>query len=74
MNMLHEVKVSRLDFNHAKSLYYLLEKKSARGSRGSFRYHGRRNNRYSVSVDENYCVAFRFVGGHAYEEGYEDYH
>jgi plasmid maintenance system killer protein len=30
-------------------------------------------NRYSVWVDENYRVTFRFDRGHAYEVAYEDY-
>ncbi len=38
------------------------------------RFHSLHGNRYSVWVDENYPVTFRFDGGHAYEVDYEDYH
>jgi proteic killer suppression protein len=38
------------------------------------RFHQLHGNRYSVWVDENYRVTFRFDSGHAYEVDYEDYH
>jgi len=37
-------------------------------------FHPLHGDRYSVWVDENYRVTFRFHGGHAYEVDYEDYH
>ena len=38
------------------------------------RFHPLHGNRYSVWVDENFRVTFRFDGGHAYEVDYEDCH
>jgi toxin HigB-1 len=38
------------------------------------RFHPLHGNRYSVWVDENYRVTFRFDAGHAYEVDYEDCH
>ncbi|HEY4213404.1 MAG TPA: type II toxin-antitoxin system RelE/ParE family toxin [Steroidobacteraceae bacterium] len=35
---------------------------------------GKPAGRYSVWVDENYRVVFRFEEGHAVEVNYEDYH
>lgn len=44
------------------------------GKSPGMRFHALHGNRYSVWVDENYRVTFRFDGGHAYEVDYEDYH
>ena len=38
------------------------------------RFHPLKGDRYSVWVDENYRVTFRFSEGHAFEVDYEDYH
>lgn len=38
------------------------------------RFHALHGDRYSVWVNENYRVTFRFHGGHASEVDYEDYH
>jgi proteic killer suppression protein len=38
------------------------------------RFHPLKGDRYSVWVDENYRVTFRFEGQHAHEVDYEDYH
>jgi proteic killer suppression protein len=38
------------------------------------RFHSLKGGRFSLWVDENYRVTFRFESVHAYEVDYEDYH
>lgn len=38
------------------------------------RFHPLKGGRFSVWVDENYRVTFKFENGHALEVDYEDYH
>jgi toxin HigB-1 len=38
------------------------------------RFHPLKGGRFSVWVDENYRVTFKFENGHACEVDYEDYH
>ena len=64
---------------HAKRLNLILTAlnaatQAAQMAMPGMRFHPLHGNRYSVWVDENYRVTFRFDGGHAYEVDYEDYH
>ena len=64
---------------HAKRLNLILTAlnaatEAAEMAMPGMRFHALHGNRYSVWVDENYRVTFRFDGGHAYEVDYEDYH
>jgi len=64
---------------HAKRLNLILTALSAASQAAQMampgmRLHALHGNRYSVWVDENYRVTFRFDGGHAYEVDYEDHH
>ena len=59
---------------HAKRLNLILTALNAATQAAQMAMPGMRFNRYSVWVDENYRVTFRFDGGHAYEVDYEDYH
>jgi toxin HigB-1 len=35
---------------------------------------GDRAGTYSMHVNGNWCITFRFIDGHAYEVDFEDYH
>ena len=64
---------------HAKRLNLILTARHAATqaehmAMPGMRFHPLHGGRYSVWVDENYRVTFRFDGGHAYEVDYEDYH
>ena len=64
---------------HAKRLNLILTAlnaatQAAQMAMPGMRFHPLHGDRYSVWVDENYRVTFRFQGGHAYEVDYEDYH
>jgi proteic killer suppression protein len=64
---------------HAKRLNLILTAlnaatQAAQMAMPGIRFHPLHGNRYSVWVDENYRVTFRFDAGHAYEVDYEDYH
>lgn len=64
---------------HIKRLTLILTALSAATHAGQMnmpglRLHPLKGGRYSVWVDENYRVTFRFEGGHAHEVDYEDYH
>lgn len=63
---------------HVKRLTLILTALNAATQAGQMAMPGMRfhpvGRRYSVWVDENYRVTFRFEDGHAYEVEYEDYH
>jgi proteic killer suppression protein len=64
---------------HAKRLNLILTALNAATHAGQMnmpgmRFHPLKGGRFSVWVDENYRVTFKFENGHACEVDYEDYH
>lgn len=69
----------KVQAKHVKRLTLILTALNAATHAGQMnmpglRFHPLKGGRYSVWVDENYRVTFRFEGGHAHEVDYEDYH
>lgn len=69
----------KLQPKHVKRLNLILTTLNAATHAGQLnmpgmRFQPLRSGRFSVWVDENYRVTFRFENGHAYEVDCEDYH
>ena len=78
-DLFHKGNGRKVQPKHAKRLNLKLTALNAATHAGQMnmpgmRFHPLKGGRFSVWVDENYRVTFKFENGHACEVDYEDYH